>query len=101
MEMDRILWNLLEHATRLHIPRGDENLGVECMLQAPGVSFLQGRSFQRILVHQPVKQGGLGLRSNAETSPAAFVGGVEMSLPHFTGEEGICPLLEDQVGRVQ
>ena len=31
---------------------------------------------------------------------AAFVGGVEMALPHFTGDEGICPLLADQVGIV-
>ena len=55
----------------------------------------------RFLVHQPVKQGGLGLRSLVETSPAAFVGGVEMAIPHFTGDEGICLLLEDQVGRIQ
>ena len=92
---------MLEHATKLHIPKGEEGFGVECTLQVPGIAFLQGRSFQNILIRQPVKQGGLGLRSTEETSPAAFVGGVEMALPHFTGEEGICSLLEDQVGRVQ
>ena len=62
---------------------------------------LQGRSFQQWLVHQPVKLGGLGLRSQAETSAAAFLGGVEMSLPHFTGEDGICTLLQGVVGRVE
>ena len=36
-----------------------------------------------------------------ETRLAAFVGGAEMALPHFTGDEGICALLADQVGRVQ
>ena len=101
IEMDSILWDLLQHATKLHIPRVEEGLGVECVLQVPGVVSLEGRSFQRWLVNQPVKQGGLGLRSLAETSPAAFIGGVEMSLPHFVGEEGICPLLEEQVGRVE
>ena len=100
-ELDRILWNLLEHATKLHIPKGGEGLGVECVLQVPGIAFLQGRSFQRSLIHQPVKLGGLGLRSLVETSPAAFVGGVEMALPHFTGEEGICSLLEEEVGRIE
>ena len=100
-ELDSVLWNLLEHATKLHIPKGEEGLGVECCLQAPGIAYLQGRSFQHSLVRQPVKQGGLGLRSMEETSPAAFIGGIEMALPHFTGEGGICGLLEDQVGRVQ
>ena len=32
---------------------------------------------------------------------AAFIGGVEMSIPHFTEEDGICPQLEDQVGRIE
>ena len=71
------------------------------MLSVPEVSFLLDRSFQKSLVHQPVKLGGLGLRSMAETSPAAFIGGVEMSLPHFTGEDGICLQLEQQVGQVE
>ena len=53
------------------------------------------------MITLPIKLGGLGLRSLVETSPAAFVGGVEMSLPHFTGEGGICPLLADVVGQVE
>ena len=36
-----------------------------------------------------------------ETSSAAFIGGVEMSLPHFTGEEGICDQLVEVVGSVK
>ena len=71
------------------------------MLHLPGMTSLQGRSFQQWLVHQPVKLGGLGLRSQADTSAAAFIGGVEMSLPHFTGEEGICPQLGEVVGVVE
>ena len=46
----------------------------------------------------PVRRGGLGLRSCLDTSPAAFVGSVEMSLPHFGGEGGICQLLEPVLG---
>ena len=45
MEMDSILWDLLQHCTRLHIPKGDKSLGAECVL--PGVTNLQGRSFQQ------------------------------------------------------
>ena len=101
MEMDTILWDLLQHCTRLHIPKGDEGLGVECVPHLPGMTSLQGRSFQQWLVHQPVKLGGLGLRSQTETSAAAFIGGVEMSLPHFTGEDGICHQLGEVVGRVE
>ena len=71
------------------------------MLNLPAVNSLQGRSFQQWLVHQPVKLGGLGLRSQADTSAAAFIGGVEMSLPHFTGVDGICHQLEEVVGRVE
>ena len=33
-----------------------------------------------------------------ETSPAAFIGGLEQALPHFTGEGGICQLLQPVLG---
>ena len=42
--------------------------------------------------------GGLGLRSNIETSLPAFIGGLELSLPHLTGPDGVCTSLEDIVG---
>ena len=67
MELDTILWDLLEHNTRLHIPKGEEGLGVECVLDVPGIQSLQGRSFQSLLVHQSVKLDGLGIRSQVET----------------------------------
>jgi hypothetical protein len=40
----------------------------------------------------------LGIRSNVETSAAAFIGGVEQALPHFTKDSGICSSLEDIIG---
>jgi hypothetical protein len=75
-----------------NIPRSEEGLGVECVLRVGGVPGLADRSFQHWLVAQPVKLGGLGLRSLVETFPAAFIGGLEMALPHMVGsdeEEGI------------
>ena len=32
MELDIILWNLSEHTTILDIPKGEEGLDVECVL---------------------------------------------------------------------
>ena len=75
---------------------------MECVIQVPIVN-LTGQSFKHWLVNQPVKLGGLGLRSLVETSPAAFVECVEMSPPFFAGDEGedwICPQLEDVIGKV-
>ena len=104
--LDAIFWSMLETISRQHIPSGQERLGQhggggECVFEAPGLDWLQGSCFQKLLIHQPIKLGGLGLRSLAETSPAAFVGGVEMSLPHFSGVGGVCPLLENVVGVVE
>ena len=45
--------------------------------------------------------GGLGLRSVFETSSAAFVGGVEMAIPHLTGEGGLCQSLDSVIGNVE
>ena len=57
------------------------------------------------IISQPVKLGGCGLRSLAELRHAAFVGGVEMSLPHMVGgeDEAAClsPVLEEVIWQVQ
>ena len=57
-----------------------------------------GLSFQSWLVRQPVRLGGLGLRSLADTCPAAFLGALETALPSFVGEHDGCTVLEDLVG---
>ena len=69
----------------------DEGKGVECVL-APPISSMSRSSFQELLVRLPVGRGGLGLRSCLNTSPAAFVGSVEMSV------DGVCRLLEPVLG---
>ena len=95
--LDTILWGMLEEATGLHIPRVEEGLGVECVLEVP-VWGMEGQSYQQWLARLPVRERGMGVRSLVDTSPAAFLGSVEMALPFLTGEEGLCPLLAATIG---
>ena len=100
--LDDVFWQLLELCAVVHIPRVEECLGVECIFRALGLPpRLQGRSYQNWLMRQPVRLCGLVLRSLVETSPAAFCGGVEMALPHLTGEQGVCPSLQGVLGDVE
>ena len=103
--MDARLWAALEQvAGQSRIPWGEEGLGIECVVAVPGVPELQGRSFQWWVAAQPIKLGGCGLRSLAETSPVAFISVVEATIPHLVGVEGeepICPQLEAVVGSVE
>ena len=52
------------------------------------------------MLRLPVRLGGMGLRSIAETSLAAFIGGVDQSVPHFKGENGLCKQLEQVLGHM-
>ena len=40
----------------------------------------------------------MGLRSLVEISPVAYLGALEIAVPSFTGNDGICPQLEVVVG---
>ena len=42
--------------------------------------------------------GGLGLRSAVETSYPAYIGGLELALPHLSGPGGLCRSLEPIIG---
>lgn len=66
--MDQVLWEVLELAASSKIPRSAEGRHWECMLNVPG---LQSRSYQDWVTRQPVRLGGMGLRSQADLSPAA------------------------------
>ena len=46
----------------------------------------------------PVRLGGMGLRSVADTSLAAYIGGVEQALTHFLGQHGVCQQLAPVLG---
>ena len=98
--VDNILWDVLEKVVGAHIPREDEGLGWEDCLEAP-VGDLGGRSFQHWLSSFPIRQGGLGITSQQELSPLAFIGSVEQALPFFGGERGVCPTLGHLVGEQQ
>ena len=84
--VDARLWTALEQLAGQHrIPRGEEGAGVECVLEL--VPNLNGRSYQSILASQPVKLGGLGLRSLCETRYPAFLGGLEQAVPFLVASE--------------
>ena len=50
------------------------------------------------MIRQPVRLGGFGFRSLADTVGPAFIGALEQSVPFFCGENGICPQLAEQLG---
>ena len=77
--LDTVLWAAYEPAIGKHVPRRQEGLGTECMLDLP-VDNLQGKSFQELFTRLPIKLRGFGLLSLVDTSPAAFIGGIEMAL---------------------
>ena len=100
MKLDSYLWSFLKFAAGLSIPKGQEG-GNSCIPLFPGINSLERRSFQEWLIPQPGKLSGFGLRWVSETSPVAFIGGVNMSLPSFTGERGICQVLEQEIGNTE
>ena len=94
--LDGELWKMLEAAVGTNIPRGEEGRGWECVLPVP-VGGREGRSFASWVVRLPIRLGGWGFRSLVETSLAAFVGAVEQAVPSFTGPQGICPQLSEDL----
>ena len=95
--MDILMTKILEKLVDAEIPMQGTTMDWTCRLPIP-VETLKNRSFQHWVIRQPVKMGGLGLRSCAETSLAAFIGGLEQALPHFTGKDGVCQQLETVIG---
>ena len=98
--LDSILWRMFEQAAGLHIPKVDEGQGVECALDIP-IPALRGQSFQVMMARLPIRERGMGLRSMVDTIPPAFLGSLEMCLPFFCGEEGLCLLLEPLLGDIR
>ena len=95
--MDELQNRILESLVGQHIPMTAMNNGWAISLPAT-VDTLKNRSFQHWVIRQPVKMGGLGIRSNVETRLTAFIGGLEQALPHFVGESGICNQLSTILG---
>ena len=55
-----------------------------CPINIP-VEGQSGKSFQSWIVRQPIRMGGLGIRSQVEVSPAAFI--VVNNLAHFVQQK--------------
>ena len=105
--VDARLWAALEQlAGQPHIAQREEGTGVECVLNIPEVPNLFGRSYQCLMAAQPVKLGGLGIRSLVETRHPAFLGGLEQALRREGGGwevgrwrvQGACEEVERRVG---
>ena len=94
--LDEQLWLILQHAVGFTIPRVGEGRDWDIVLQVPG---REGLTYQEWLVRQPIKCGGMGMRSLVETSRVAFLGALEIAIPSFTGEDQICEKLEGVVQR--
>lgn len=97
-DFDLLIQSYLEAATGLTIPFTDSGGGFECSLDLP-IQSLNNQSIQSHISQLPISKGGLGLRKISATSLPAFVGGIELSLPFFTGDLGIAPALEEVIGR--
>jgi hypothetical protein len=96
--VDDIFWSVLETSAGSAIPRQEQGLGYEAVVQVP-VTGLQGLSFQAWVAQLSISQGGLGIRRQVDSSHSAYIGALEQTVPHFTGERGVCPQLAHLVGR--
>ena len=90
--MDKIMYKMLGRTAASTIPRNQEQVTV---ISVPG---LPQKSYQECVVRHPIRLGGFGLRSQADLSPAAFIGSVKQVLPSFVGARGICPQLGHLLG---
>ena len=91
--LDQGLLSLLELVAGLPVPQGRSEHGITLETPIPG---REGWSFAAWVMRQPVKCGGLSLRSYAEMCRPAFLGAVEIAIPKL--HTGFCPLLEEVVG---
>ena len=80
--MDTLQGKVFCNLLGMHIPMQTEGFVYDCPIVVP-VKNISGRSFQHMIIRQPLKMGGLGIRSHIETSPAAYIGGLEQALPHI------------------
>ena len=89
--------DFLENTFGFSIPTGEIANHCNCNIQVSGIDVGHPKTFQEWLIRAPVKLGGLGACSIKDISSLAFIGGVSMALPSFTGEGGICKVLTEEV----
>ena len=93
--LDKGLLSLLDLVCGFPVPKGSEQHGISL---ATPISGREQWSFAEWVVRQPIKCGGMGLRSYTELCRPAYIGAVELALPRL--HDGFCPQLEDMVGGV-
>ena len=91
--LDEGLRSLLELTVGLSIPLGRDP---DTVIINTAIAGREEWSFSAWVVRQPVKCGGMGLRSYVETCAPAFIGAVEQAIPSL--HTGYCPLLTEWVG---
>ena len=96
-KMDSLVLRVLQKIVGSEIPMKDGENDWNKSINFP-IDSLSGKSFQNWVLRLPIRLGGLGIRSCVETSPAAFIGGIEQALPHFTKNGGVCLQLKDVIG---
>ena len=96
-KMDKLVLRVIQKIIGLEIPLTGGQDDWNSSINVP-IENLQGKSFQEWVLRLPVRLGGLGIRSTLETRHAAFIGGVEQALPHFTNREGVCDQLRPIIG---
>ena len=84
IKFDSLVVGCLEKATNLKFAGNSDSLSP---LSIPVEEF-RDLSFQHHLIRLPISKGGVGLRSLTTISDAAYVGGLELSLPFLTGAHG-------------
>ena len=96
-KVDSIFWSVLESSVGCSIPRTEQGLGYESVMDVP-VTGLSHLSFQSWVTHLPISKCGLAIRRQIAVSPIAYIGALEQTVPHFTGDRGVCPKLAHLVG---
>ena len=93
VNLDKGLHSLLEFVTGLTIPQGESPDSITVTTNIPG---RREASFAAWVRRQPVKCGGLGLRSYVGVCRPAFIGACELAIPQL--HRGFCPTLVEHVG---
>ena len=95
-ELDKVLWGMFERVCGFEVPRGEGQGGLT--LSIPEVPYLDGCTFQELVVRLPVRLHGWGFRSLRDTCGPAWLGTLETAVPYMAGRGEVCTQLEEGWG---
>ena len=94
-EVDKLFREVMERVVGSHLPHQPGLLTCACCTTVEGLEVhipgLEEHTFQSLILQLPLRHGGLGVRSQLFTSPLAYYGALEQSVPHFST---VCPPLQ-------